>query len=177
MPIESLFRAVLSLVAYVLPGYHCFKALEKRKPDELREWCEYWLVVAAFASVERLADVILWWLPMYHLLKILFVVYLWHPKTQGAIFIYRQTVQPFLAQHEIQVDRVVDEASAMMNRHVDAYFSRVYGMLGQHLGRWAGRLRHADAQTKAQPREGIKSDDITAGYVKVKSYGERPHVD
>jgi receptor expression-enhancing protein 1/2/3/4 len=30
------------LLGYVYPAYACFKALERRKPDGIRAWCEYW---------------------------------------------------------------------------------------------------------------------------------------
>ncbi len=38
------------LLGYVYPAYACFKALERRKPDGVRAWCEYWCVRAAASA-------------------------------------------------------------------------------------------------------------------------------
>ena len=35
---------------------------------------------------------------MYYEAKVLFVLYLWHPKTQGAAYLYSSMLQPFLAR-------------------------------------------------------------------------------
>ena len=41
-----------------------------------------------------------------------FVTYLWHPRTQGALYIYETFVSPFLAKHEPDIDRHIDETRA-----------------------------------------------------------------
>jgi hypothetical protein len=38
------------LLGYVYPAYACFKALERRKPDGIRAWCEYWCAQRALSS-------------------------------------------------------------------------------------------------------------------------------
>jgi len=45
---------------------------------------------------ERAADQLIFWLPMYSEAKVALVVYLWHPRTQGAVFVYDTFLQPFL---------------------------------------------------------------------------------
>ncbi|CAD7701423.1 unnamed protein product [Ostreobium quekettii] len=174
MFLQTVLQAVLTLAAYIWPGYQCFKALEKRRPEELRCWCEYWLVIATFASVERLADFALWWLPMYNLLKILSVVYLWHPKTQGASLIYRQSLQPFLAAHEARVDRAVGDASRFVTGYLDRYFGRVFGLLGDGAVLWLARLRLVGpAAGKGQKPQAPVDDATLDDYVNVAAYGDQ----
>ena len=45
--------------------------------------------------------------PPYSEGKLAFVVYLWHPKTEGALYVYETFLAPFIAQHEGDIDRCV----------------------------------------------------------------------
>ena len=49
----------------------------------------YWVVFSAFSIVEIFTDVILFWFPFYYTLKIFFLVWLQHPSTRGAEYLYR----------------------------------------------------------------------------------------
>ena len=51
-------------------------------------------------------------LPMYYTAKVAFVIYLWHPKTQGAISLYNHTVQPLLRQNEALIDQYFEGGKA-----------------------------------------------------------------
>ena len=87
------------------------QALEKhkRKPEALRGWCIYWTVMALYTAGTQVSDRFVFWLPMYSEAKVAFVVYLWHPRTQGALYVYDAFVAPFLAKHETAIDRHIDE--------------------------------------------------------------------
>ena len=81
----------------------------KRKPEALRGWCIYWTVMALYTAGTQVSDRFVFWLPMYSEAKVAFVVYLWHPRTQGALYVYDAFVAPFLARHETAIDRHIDE--------------------------------------------------------------------
>ena len=51
-------------------------------------------------------------LPMYYTAKVAFVIYLWHPKTQGALTLYTHTVQPLLRQNESLIDQYCEGGRA-----------------------------------------------------------------
>lgn len=57
----------------------------------------------------QISDRFIFWVPMYCEAKVGFVVYLWHPRTQGAMYIYETFIAPFLAKHEPDIDRHLDE--------------------------------------------------------------------
>lgn len=46
---------------------------------------------------------------MYYEIKVALVIYLWHPKTHGAVQIYNNVLEPFLAKHEAQIDKTLKE--------------------------------------------------------------------
>ncbi len=63
-------------------------------------------------------------LPFYYEAKVLFVLYLWHPKTQGALYLYGAFVKPFLLSHEGHIDEYVSEAKTWLQDFLAAHFQR-----------------------------------------------------
>ncbi|OAE25401.1 hypothetical protein AXG93_4620s2160 [Marchantia polymorpha subsp. ruderalis] len=102
---------VRMVLGYLYPAYECFKSVEKNRPDmeHLRFWCQYWMIIALVTVMERLGDALISWLPMYSEAKLFFIIYLWYPKTRGTTYIYATFVRPFVAQHEYEIDRNLNE--------------------------------------------------------------------
>ncbi|OVA07112.1 TB2/DP1/HVA22-related protein [Macleaya cordata] len=102
------------LVGYAYPAFECYKTVEKNKIEieQLRFWCQYWIIVAIITVSERFADVFVSWLPMYGELKLAFFIYLWHPKTKGTSYVYGAFLRPYLSKHETDIDRKLQELQA-----------------------------------------------------------------
>ncbi|KAJ0479001.1 hypothetical protein HanHA300_Chr00c0882g0819841 [Helianthus annuus] len=58
-----LTRGLVMLFGYAYPAYECFKSVEKNKPDieQLRFWCQYWILVAVLTVCERIGDTFISW--------------------------------------------------------------------------------------------------------------------
>ncbi|CEF99139.1 TB2/DP1/HVA22-related protein [Ostreococcus tauri] len=105
-----LARAILFVLGVVYPGYLTYKTLEhdRKRPDACRGWCCYWVVYAAWATCERGLDRAFdGRVGLYRESKVAFVTYLWHPRFQGALYVYDRFLAPFLAKHERGVDDVL----------------------------------------------------------------------
>ncbi|KAK4749912.1 hypothetical protein SAY87_027361 [Trapa incisa] len=102
---------LLVLVGYAYPAFQCFTALERRGVNngELRFWCQYWILMALLNMLERVADFIISWLPMYGELKLAFIIYLWYPKTKGTGYIYEALLRPFITNHETALEKKLPE--------------------------------------------------------------------
>ncbi|URE49189.1 Transcriptional corepressor SEUSS [Musa troglodytarum] len=92
---------------YAYPAYECYKTVELNKPEieQLLFWCQYWILVASLAILERFVDVLFSWLPMYCEAKLALYIYLWYPKMRGTTFVYGTFVRPYIAKHENEIDR------------------------------------------------------------------------
>ncbi|KAI4310591.1 hypothetical protein MLD38_035560 [Melastoma candidum] len=101
-------------VGYAYPAFQCYKTLEKNKVgiEELRFWCQYWIIMALVVVVERSADVFISWVPFHGELKLALVVYLWHPRFSGSGHVYDTMLRPFLAKHENDIERSISEMRA-----------------------------------------------------------------
>ncbi|XP_073143188.1 putative HVA22-like protein g [Henckelia pumila] len=102
-----LTRGLLLILGYVYPAYECYKSVEMNKPDieQLRFWCQYWILVAGLTVCERIGDMFIGWVPMYGEAKLAFFIYLWFPKTKGTTYVYDSFFRPYVAKHETEIDR------------------------------------------------------------------------
>ncbi|KAK9108731.1 hypothetical protein Sjap_016791 [Stephania japonica] len=109
-----LTRGLVMVFGYAYPAFECYKTVEKNKPeiDELRFWCQYWILVAMMTVFERVGDIFISWLPMYSEAKLAFFIYLWYSKTKGTTYIYNSFFKPYLEKHEVEIDRNLLEMRA-----------------------------------------------------------------
>ncbi|KAJ0922758.1 hypothetical protein HanPSC8_Chr05g0207541 [Helianthus annuus] len=120
-------RLLVLLLAYAYPAYECFKSIEKNKPDieQMRFWCQYWIIIAAMTVWDPFGDAFIGWFPMYSEVKLVICVYLWYPKTQGTKYIYNSFLKPFLLKHEPEIDRTLSQLKTRAGDSASLYFQRV----------------------------------------------------
>ena len=58
---------------------------------------------------------------MYNETKVAFVVWLWHPRTQGAAYAYAALLAPLLRRHEVEIDNRLAGASATVGDSASRY--------------------------------------------------------
>ncbi|KAJ7552939.1 hypothetical protein O6H91_06G077600 [Diphasiastrum complanatum] len=106
-----LTRCIIMLLGYAYPAYECFKDVERKRPDvhRLRFWCQYWMIIAVITVVERVVDPLFSWVPMYCEVKLVFIIYLWYPRTKGTSYIYSTFLKPFLSSHKTEIDQNLGE--------------------------------------------------------------------
>ncbi|KAJ0479146.1 hypothetical protein HanRHA438_Chr00c12g0849031 [Helianthus annuus] len=121
-----LTRGLVMLFGYAYPAYECFKSVEKNKPDieQLRFWCQYWILVAVLTVCERIGDTFISWVPMYSEAKLAFYIYLWYPKTKGTSYVYDSFFQPYISKHENEIDRSLSELRTMAGDMTVLYWQR-----------------------------------------------------
>ena len=68
-------------------------------------------------------------IPLYYEAKLLFVIWLWHPQTRGAISLYEKTVQPLLSHYEPQIDQFIAEGRGLAS---DAFSANIGKYVSSH---------------------------------------------
>ncbi|KAH8987936.1 TB2/DP1, HVA22 family-domain-containing protein, partial [Lactarius hatsudake] len=119
------------VAAFLYPGYASFKTLSQRPASEedLERWLMYWSVLACVIGVEYLAEWLVSWIPFYFLVKMLFLLYIALPQTQGASYLYRTQLAPTLRAHESQIDA----ALAQLRTRVFAFLQARARMLWEYV--------------------------------------------
>ncbi|CAN1133974.1 HVA22-like protein j [Linum perenne] len=104
-------RCLLLFFGYAYPAFECFKSTEKNKIniEDVRFWCQYWIIVALITVCERFGDFFLSWLPFYGEAKLGFFIWLWYPKTKGTYFMYNTFLKPYVSQHQSEIDQKLQE--------------------------------------------------------------------
>ncbi|XP_019703640.1 putative HVA22-like protein g [Elaeis guineensis] len=102
-------KVLVMLFGYAYPAFECFKTLEQRRwpgeVEQLRFWCQYWVIVAIVTIIERFGEPLVSWLPMYGEAKLAFFVYLWYPKTKGSDLMYETFLRPLVMQYEPDIEQ------------------------------------------------------------------------
>ncbi|KAH7664806.1 receptor expression-enhancing protein 1/2/3/4 [Dioscorea alata] len=145
-----LTRALVMALGYAYPAYECYKTVELNKPEieQLRFWCQYWILVAVLTVFERVGDAFVSWLPMYSEAKLAFFVYLWYPKTKGTTYVYNTFFRPYVAKHETEIDRNLLELRTRAGDIVVLYWQKAasYGQT-----RFFDILQYVAAQSQSPP--------------------------
>ncbi|GAW80656.1 hypothetical protein, conserved [Plasmodium gonderi] len=109
---------ICNILGFAYPAYQSFKAVESQSKDETKLWLTYWVVYSLFFFFEYLIDIILFWVPFYYLLKLLFLFYLYMPQVRGAETVYNFIVRPILLKHEKTIDDTVNKISQTATSHL-----------------------------------------------------------
>jgi len=101
-----------NLIGFVYPAYASVKAIESKEKDDDTKWLTYWVVYSVFLLVESCTDFFLSWIPLYFLLKCVFLLFCMAPVTwNGSVMIYKKFIRPFVLQHQKDVDTGLQYAS------------------------------------------------------------------
>jgi len=87
-------------VAFIYPTYASLASIESHAEEQQTSWLTYWTILAAFLSLEFFVDFFVWLCPFFYPLKIVFLVWLQHPKHKGAQVIYATLFRPFFSRFE-----------------------------------------------------------------------------
>ena len=92
---------ITTLIGVLYPAFASFCALESNDKADDKTWLTYWVVYGLFELVDHFGSIILGIIPFYFFLKLLFLVYLFHPNTLGAVYVYDKFLRNIiLAYHD-----------------------------------------------------------------------------
>ncbi|XP_038904449.1 HVA22-like protein i [Benincasa hispida] len=108
---DFLARFLLMIFGYAYPAFQCYKAVVKSpiQVQELRYWCQFWIIVAILTIVERIADAFVGWFPMYGELKLALFIYLWYPKTMGSGYVFDTLLRPLVDKNDKDIEKMLKD--------------------------------------------------------------------
>lgn len=126
----DIFAKILSSIAsFLFPLFASYKALKTSDPTQLTPWLMYWVVLACALLVESWTEWILVWIPFYAYIRLLFLLYLVLPQTQGARIIYQTYVHPWLEENEGVIEDFIASAHERLRAAGIAYIKRAIELL------------------------------------------------
>ncbi|EAQ84831.1 hypothetical protein CHGG_08845 [Chaetomium globosum CBS 148.51] len=149
----DIFAKFLSSIAsFLFPLFASYKALKTSDPAQLTPWLMYWVVLACGLLVESWIDWFLVWIPFYAYIRLLFLLYLVLPQTQGARFIYEEYIHPRLEENETAIEEFIASAHERMRSTGIAYLNRAIELLKTNILGMAPSPPTAAAAAPPQPQ-------------------------
>ena len=115
-------------VAY--PAYMSFLALETEETEDDTQWLTYWVCFGLFNIIDQWIGFILHFIPFYFVIKLCFLVYLFHPSTMGATTVYNAYILPIMKQYEphiIEAEKKIQQYTDMAGGIAAQAKSKVMG--------------------------------------------------
>lgn len=140
-----------SIASFLFPLFASYKALKTSDPAQLTPWLMYWVVLACALLVESWTEWLLVWyvvtrplsriahradnhdnnnrIPFYAYIRLLFLLYLVLPQTQGARIIYQTYVHPWLEDNESSIEDFIASAHERLRAAGIAYIKQAIELL------------------------------------------------
>jgi receptor expression-enhancing protein 5/6 len=109
-------KYVTALTGIIYPCYMSLKAIDSPDEDDDKQWCTYWVVFFLFILLELYLSYFLHKIPFYFLMKLIFLIWLFFPLTQGACFLYEKFLKKVYAKYEKELDSLVDSVGESVSR-------------------------------------------------------------
>eukprot|EP00934_Nitzschia_sp_Nitz4_P008925 Nitzschia sp. Nitz4//scaffold8_size234185//16735//20299//NITZ4_001232-RA/size234185-processed-gene-0.144-mRNA-1//-1//CDS//3329559731//8915//frame0 len=89
------FKLITDLLGFVYPAYMSFQSMEADQgfSEGAAQWLTYWVVFSLIVVIESIIPGIHKWIPLYYYNKAGFIVWLYHPQTNGAELIHNKGVR------------------------------------------------------------------------------------
>lgn len=118
---------IVNSVGFIYPAYYSFKSLNTKTDYDDKQWLIYWIVYSFITTLELFIGFIFYWIPFYYLLKLSFLLWLSHEKTQGAQFIYNN----YLKQKLIDNEKLMDNSISIVNEKINNVINSVNDKLDE----------------------------------------------
>lgn len=96
-------KFITNLVGTVYPAFWTMKSIESKRDDD-KHWLTYWVVFALFTTIDMFSGFILRFIPFYFFLKVVFLIWLFMPNSQGCNIVYHLLVVRVFKSFEQDID-------------------------------------------------------------------------
>lgn len=86
-------------VMLLYPLYASVQAMESPSKLDDEQWLAYWILYSFITLMEMVLESLIYWIPIWYELKLLFIAWLVLPNFRGAAFIYDKLVREQLRKH------------------------------------------------------------------------------
>ncbi|XP_066338101.1 HVA22-like protein e isoform X1 [Miscanthus floridulus] len=86
-------------VMLLYPLYASVQAMETPSKLDDEQWLAYWILYSFITLMEMVLESLIYWIPIWYELKLLFIAWLVLPNFRGAAFIYDKFVREQLRKH------------------------------------------------------------------------------
>ncbi|CAO2148945.1 unnamed protein product [Urochloa humidicola] len=86
-------------VTLIYPLYASVQTMERSSKVDDEQWLAYWILYSFVTLMEMMLQSLIYWIPIWYELKLLFMTWLVLPNFRGAAFIYNKFVREQVKKH------------------------------------------------------------------------------
>lgn len=101
---------ITCLLGVAYPVFKSFLTLDSGDAQQETQWLTYWVMFGIFQIIDHFAGFILHFIPFYYVLKMFALIYMFHPSTQGATYIFNNYVKENFDKMEKQTSEMLAQA-------------------------------------------------------------------
>ena len=120
------------------PIWRSYKVVEAKKFDhELIQWLSFWIIHAALNKVEDALTLISFNMTtnyLYRLIKLLFIIWMIHPRYQGALYAYFVHIEKWFKHNEDKIRRRASKWLTYIPNQVRFFINTTLTFLSQKAG-------------------------------------------
>ncbi len=109
-----------NLIGVAYPVFMSFHALESEGEDDDKQWLTYWVVFGLFNIADQFAGFILRFIPFYYVLKVVVLIWLFHPATHGATFVYKNYIHGYWIEYGGKLEEAERELEKSVQDSIQA---------------------------------------------------------
>lgn len=79
---------ITNFIGFVYPLFCSVKAIESKETDDDTQWLTYWVVYALFNLLDSFATYILYWIPFFYPLKLVFLLWCMLPQFKVRVHLW-----------------------------------------------------------------------------------------
>ncbi|CAL4988060.1 unnamed protein product [Urochloa decumbens] len=99
-------------ITLIYPLYASVHTLERSTKVDDEQWLAYWILYSFVTLMEMVLQPLIYWIPIWYELKLLFMAWLVLPNFRGAAFIYNKFVREQVKKH---IGRLAAGAGSVSN--------------------------------------------------------------
>ena len=104
----NIFDSVITnFIGTFYPSMATISSIYKNDLKEQKDWLTYWTVFSCFVLLDMFSPIIIKIVPFYLVIKIILLIWLFMPGSNGRTLIYAIIVRRILGKYEEKVDRVI----------------------------------------------------------------------
>ena len=112
------------ITSFMYPALKTWKAVENEDRENTNLWLLFWTIYSLIYLFETVFFFVVSRFWFYYELKLVFVLWLSLPTSQGARNIFDRAISPLLTQHEAAIDEWVDKLTPYLKKKALKTFRR-----------------------------------------------------
>ena len=94
------WQIIVCVVCVLYPGLRSIRALITKDENDDKEWLTYWMIFGVVQFLETFFSFILYFIPYYDYLRLIFFAWMMLPQSLGAGWIHNNVLRPFCDNHK-----------------------------------------------------------------------------